>query len=116
MMLDSFLSENVIEKINLISFLSNLLNFIKSFAGNFSLVLIYLIFIIIEEKFFKIKLNLVLKSQNKKKIFTKINNDIYNYFRIKIFTSFLTATLTFFILMILNNELSITFSIFAFFF
>ena len=114
MMLDSFLSENVIEKINLISFLSNLLNFIKSFAGNFSLVLIYLIFIIIEEKFFKIKLNLVLKSQNKK-IFTKINNDIYNYFRIKIFTSFLTATLTFFILMILNNELSITFSIFAFF-
>ena len=88
MMLDSFLSENVIEKINLISFLSNLLNFIKSFAGNFSLVLIYLIFIIIEEKFFKIKLNLVLKSQNKKKIFTKINNDIYNYFRIKIFTSF----------------------------
>ena len=115
MMLDSFLSENVIEKINLISFLSNLLNFIKSFAGNFSLVLIYLIFIIIEEKFFKVKLNLVLKSQNKKKIFTKINNDIYNYFRIKIFTSFLTASLTFFILMILNNELSITFSIFAFF-
>ena len=115
MVLDSFLSENVIEKINLISFLSNLLNFIKSFAGNFSLVLIYLIFIIIEEKFFKVKLNLLLKSQNKK-IFTKINNDIYNYFRIKIFTSFLTASLTFFILMILNNELSITFfSILLFF-
>ncbi len=115
MVLDSFLSENVIEKINLISFLSNLLNFIKSFAGNFSLVLIYLIFIRIEEKFFKVKLNLLLKSQNKKKIFTKINNDIYNYFRIKIFTSFLTASLTFFILMILKNELSITFSIFTFF-
>ena len=72
MVLDSFLSENVIEKINLISFLSNLLNFIKSFAGNFSLVLIYLIFIIIEEKFFKIKLNLVLKSQNKKKFLQKL--------------------------------------------
>ena len=72
MMLDSFLSENVIEKINLISFLSNLLNFIKSFAGNFSLVLIYLIFIIIEEKFFKIKLNLLLKSQNKKKFLQKL--------------------------------------------
>ena len=77
MMLDSFLSENVIEKINLISFLSNLLNFIKSFAGNFSLVLIYLIFIIIEEKFFKIKLNLVLKSQNKKKIFLQKLTTIY---------------------------------------
>ena len=68
---------------NLINLFSNLLSFIKSFAGNFSLVLIYLIFIVIEEKFFKIKLNLVLKNEKKKKIFTKINNDIYNYFRIK---------------------------------
>ena len=56
-MLDTLLSESFIEKINLISFFSNLLSFIKSFAGNFSLVLIYLIFIVMEEKFFKIKLN-----------------------------------------------------------
>ena len=49
---DSLISENLVEKINLMSLLSNLLSFIKSFAGNFSLVLIYLIFIIIEEKFF----------------------------------------------------------------
>jgi len=114
-MLDAFLSENFIEKINLVSFFSNLLGFIKSFAGNFSLVLIYLIFIIIEEKFFKIKLNLVLKSEKNKKVFTKINNDIYNYFRIKTFTSFLTSLITFLILFSLGNELSITFSIFAFF-
>ena len=52
-MLDTLLSESFIEKINLISFFSNLLSFIKSFAGNFSLVLIYLIFIVMEEKFFK---------------------------------------------------------------
>ena len=83
------------KKINLMSLLSNLLSFIKNFAGNFSLVLIYLIFLIIEEKFFQIKLNLVLKNKNKKKIFTKINDDIYNYFRIKTFTSFLTAIFTF---------------------
>ena len=66
-MLDTLLSESFIEKINLISFFSNLLSFIKSFAGNFSLVLIYLIFIVMEEKFFKIKLNLILKNENKKK-------------------------------------------------
>ena len=36
-----------------------------------------------EEKFFKIKLNLILKNENKKKIFARINNDIYSYFRIK---------------------------------
>ena len=112
--LDSFISGSLLEKVNLINLFSNLLSFIRSFAGNFSLVLVYLIFIVIEEKFFRIKLNLVLNNE-KKKIFTKINNDIYNYFRIKTFTSLLTALFTFTILFFLGNELSITFSIFAFF-
>ena len=113
--LEAFLSENLLKDINLIGIFSNLLNLIKSFTGNFTLVLVYLIFIVIEEKFFILKLNLVLKNENKKKLFSKINNDIYNYFRIKSFTSLLTALFTFMILFFLNNELSITFAIFAFF-
>ena len=113
--LEAFLSENLLKDINLIGIFSNLLNLIKSFTGNFTLVLVYLIFIVIEEKFFILKLNLILKNENKKKLFSKINNDIYNYFRIKTFTSLLTALFTFIILFFLNNELSITFAIFAFF-
>ena len=113
--LETFLSENLLQEINFIGFFSNLLNLIKSFTGNFTLVLVYLIFIIIEEKFFIIKLNLVLKNENKKKLFSKINNDIYNYFRIKTFTSLLTALFTFLILFFLDNELAVTFAIFAFF-
>ena len=113
--LEAFFSENLLKDINLIGFFSNLLNLIKSFTGNFTLVLVYLIFIVIEEKFFILKLNLILKNENKKKLFSKINNDIYNYFRIKTFTSLLTALFTFMILFFLNNELSITFAIFAFF-
>ena len=113
--LEAFLSENLLKDINLIGIFSNLLNLIKSFTGNFTLVLVYLIFIVIEEKFFIVKLNLDLKNENKKKLFSKINNDIYNYFRIKTFTSLLTALFTFMILFFLNNELSITFAIFAFF-
>ena len=113
--LETFLSENLLQEINFIGFFSNLLNLIKSFTGNFTLVLVYLIFIVIEEKFFIIKLNLVLKNENKKKLFSKINNDIYNYFRIKTFTSLLTALFTFLILFFLDNELSVTFAIFAFF-
>ena len=57
---------------NLINLFSNLLSFIRSFAGNFSLVLIYLIFIVIEEKFFRIKLNLVLNNEKKKKFLQKL--------------------------------------------
>ena len=113
--LEAFLSENLLKDINLIGIFSNLLNLIKSFTGNLTLVLVYLIFIVIEEKFFILKLNLILKNENKKKLFSKINNDIYNYFRIKTFTSLLTALFTFMILFFLNNELSITFAIFAFF-
>ena len=113
--LEAFLSENLLKDINLIGIFSNLLNLIKSFTGNLTLVLVYLIFIVIEEKFFIVKLNLVLKNENKKKLFSKINSDIYNYFRIKTFTSLLTALFTFMILFFLNNELSITFAIFAFF-
>ena len=113
--LEAFLSENLLKDINLIGIFSNLLNLIKSFTGNLTLVLVYLIFIVIEEKFFILKLNLILKNENKKKLFSKINSDIYNYFRIKTFTSLLTALFTFMILFFLNNELSITFAIFAFF-
>ena len=113
--LEAFLSENLLKDINLIGIFSNLLNLIKSFTGNLTLVLVYLIFIVIEEKFFIVKLNLVLNNENKKKLFSKINSDIYNYFRIKTFTSLLTALFTFMILFFLNNELSITFAIFAFF-
>ena len=90
---------------NLLNLFSNLLSFIRSFAGNFSLVLIYLIFIVIEEKFFRIKLNLVLNNE-KKKNFYEINNDIYNYFRIKTFTSLLTALFTFtiFFFLVMNYQ------------
>ena len=68
-MLDSFISGSLLEKVNLINLFSNLLSFIRSFAGNFSLVLIYLIFIVIEEKFFRIKLNLVLNNEKKKNFY-----------------------------------------------
>lgn len=70
--LDSFVSGSLLEKVNLINLFSNLLSFIRSFAGNFSLVLIYLIFIVIEEKFFRIKLNLVLNNEKKKKFLQKL--------------------------------------------
>ena len=70
--LDSFISGSLLEKVNLINLFSNLLSFIRSFAGNFSLVLVYLIFIVIEEKFFKIKLNLVLNNEKKKKFLQKL--------------------------------------------
>ena len=68
-----------------------------------------------EENFFKIKLNLILKNENKKKNL-QINNDIYSYFRIKTLTSFLTAILTFFYSFFWETNFSITFGYFFIFF
>ena len=72
-------------------FFSNLLNLLTNFAGNFSMIIIFLIFLVIEKNFFRRKILKIINSQNKNKIFSNINKDIYNYFRIKTFTSFLTA-------------------------
>ena len=88
-------------------------NLIKSFTGNFTYSR-YLIFIVIEEKFFILKLNLVLKKENKKNYSQKLTMIFIIILELKL-SSLLTALFTFMILFFLNNELSITFAIFAFF-
>ena len=49
-------------------------------------------FFLIEEKFFKIKLEKISSNKSTKKILEKINKQIYEYFEIKILTSFFTGT------------------------
>ncbi|MBS91671.1 MAG: permease, partial [Rickettsiales bacterium] len=108
-------TDEIIRKIDFLEIFTEFLNFLTNFAGNFSLVLIYLIFFVFEEKFFEKKLKEIANNKKKLKVFEQINDDIYNYFRIKIFTSFFTGILTFLILFILKNDLSTVFGIFSFF-
>ena len=111
----SFLSiEDLLKNINFGKILSSILNFFTNAAGNISLILIYLIFFILEEKVFKIKLNKIFPNKSTKKILKNINNQIYGYFEIKTLTSLLTGFLTFIILTTLSNDLAILFGIFAF--
>ena len=109
-----FSTDNFFKNLDLKSILSNTLNFFTNAAGNISLIIIYLIFFLIEEKFFKIKLEKISSNKSTKKILEKINKQIYEYFEIKILTSFFTGTLTFFILLALSNNLAVLFGIFSF--
>jgi len=109
-----FSTDNFLKDIDLKSILSNTLNFFTNAAGNISLVIIYLIFFLIEEKFFKIKLEKISPNKSTKQILEKINKQIYEYFEIKILTSFFTGILTFLILFALSNDLAILFGIFSF--
>ena len=106
---------NFLENFNFTNIFTFFLNSLKNFAGNFSMVLVFLIFLVVENSLFKEKIEKVITNKNANKIFYSINNDIYNYFRIKTLTSFLTACLTYFVLMINSNELATTFGIMSFF-
>ena len=103
------------ENVEFLKILKQIMNYITNFAGNFSLVFVYLIFLLLEEKFFEKKIIAIVENKNKIQIFHKINSDIYNYFRIKIFTSFLTGISTFVILYFLGNDLYTIFGVITFF-
>ena len=105
-----------LENINIGNFLVNILSFFTNFAGISSLVIVYLIFIIAEEKFFKKKLDNISQKKTTQKIIKKINSDICNYFQIKFLTSFLTGLLTLLVLKLFQSDLAILFAFLAFFF
>ena len=87
--------QDIIEKIDFEKIFSFSLNYTTQLAGNFSLVIVYLIFIFLEEKFFLRKLNNFFKDKKFLNILEKIGNNIFNYFQLKTLTSFLTGFLTF---------------------
>ena len=103
-----------ISNIDLTSIFTKILNSFTSIASGLSLVLIYLVFLIIEEKFFKIKINKLFSKESSRNIFKKIGKEIFSYFQLKTLTSFITGSLTFIALFIFKNDLAIAFSILAF--
>ncbi len=114
--IDKILKEiNIFNNLNFVEIFSNFLNSITSFAGNFSMIIIFLIFLVIERNLFRTKIKKVINDKNKIKIFSNISKDIYSYFRIKTLTSFITGFLTFVFLYLNQSNLDIAFGILSFF-
>ena len=109
-----FQLEDFLSSINLMLIFSKVINNLSSLAGNFTFVLIFFIFFIIEEKYFIKKINLV---YDRKQIQTlkKINYDVFVYFQIKSLTSFIVGILTYILLFALQNDLAPTFGLLSFF-
>ena len=104
----------LIDNINFAKIFANILNSLTNIAGNLSLVVLYLIFLVIEEKFFIHKISRLSNNKFTKDILSKINLQIFNYFQLKTFTSFLTGILTFCTLFLFENDLAIFFGILSF--
>ena len=103
-----------LKSLDLFSIFSIVINRLSDFAGNFSFIVIFLLFFILEEKTFIKKIKSILSASNIR-ILNKINSDIFYYFQLKTLTSILTGILTFFSLFVLNNDLAITFGVLSFF-
>ena len=101
--------------VNFLEIFSKIINYFTELTGNFSLILIYIIFFIIEEKLLAEKIKFFFNRLATKNVLKKINSDVFKYFQIKTFTSFLTGIFTFLILYFFNSDLAPTLGIFAFF-
>jgi len=85
----------VINQINLTPFITNLAGTLASLAGSASLIMIYVLFLMLEQKYFKVKLARLLKgSDHRETVFTileQISLDVKTYIGVKTFVSALTG-------------------------
>ncbi len=111
---DLLRNEKIFESLDLMSIFSMFINNLSLFAGNFSFIILFLLFFMFEENFFVKKIKSTVSPLNIK-VLNKINYDIFYYFQLKTLTSILTGILTFIILLFLKNDLAPAFGILSFF-
>ncbi|WP_417316940.1 AI-2E family transporter [Emcibacter sp.] len=82
-------------QISLAPFITNIASTMVTLAGNASLILIYLLFLILEQKFFPLKLEALLRhssyDRTVRDILAHVQEDVEKYVAIKTFTSVLTG-------------------------
>lgn len=87
-------------------YLTKLANGLTEGVGYTVIIIIYLIFILIEEFIFKKKITYIYQSSNNfeemKKVMDQMNNSIKRYLTVKTFASFLTALLAYIALLLLG--------------
>lgn len=97
-----------LENIELRPILTTLVNSLSSLVGNVGIVIIYLIFILLEEKSFGKKVEIISSNSTNggstKKMFKKMDKAISDYLNIKTVVSLFTAILSYVVLIIFNID------------
>ncbi len=94
--------KTLIGKFSYGSFLGDIANGISGLLGDTFMIIIYALFLFLEETSFKIKLDKMFlsnKDSNMQEILTKIEESISNYLRLKTYVSLLTGILSYFVLL-----------------
>lgn len=106
--------------LNLRKIISLLAGTLTGLAGNAGLILVYLIFILLEQKSFNTKLSVVVSNPKQeetvRKIINRIDSDIRIYIGIKTLISFLTAIASFFVMIAVGIDFATFWGIIIFIF
>jgi predicted PurR-regulated permease PerM len=116
---DKFLREQV-SKIDLQQYATDLLNTVSGILGNAALILIYTIFLLIEENFIPSKIKNFLEASNNKEtvydIIKRITRSINTYFTVKVIVSLLTGVLSYIVLAIIGVDFAVLWAFLIFLF
>ncbi len=99
------------KEFNLTDYISRLLNGIRSLVQNSFLVLIYVIFLLMEQKFFLKKIDSLNLSTERKEhlqiIFKKMNEAAGSYIAVKTFASVITGVLSYLVLILVGVDFAL---------
>lgn len=116
---DTFIREQV-AKIDLQTYATNTLNIISALLGNTALILIYTIFLLIEENFMPSKIKSFLEASNNREtvydIIKRITSSINTYFAVKVGVSLLTGVLSYIVLAIVGVDFAVLWAFLIFIF
>ena len=116
--ISSINSKEIIQNINIPKLINSLVQSFAGFLSSTIMVLVYILFLILEEKSLINKMPLLFKDTknlNKvKNIFTQIFSKIRIYILVKFFTSFLTAIISYIIMESVNLDFSLFWAILIF--
>ncbi len=112
--------ENALNNIDIQSYLGSIVSGISGFLGNFAIILIYVIFILLEENLFPRKIDAIFRSQTQAKkiktLLNKIGQAIDRYFYIKTVMSLLTGVLGYVLLLIFKVDFPVLWAFIIFLF
>ena len=117
--IDNFIMQNL-SGIDIKNYIAVVINGFSSVVGNLALIIIYVIFLLIEETFMPQKFEKLFRSKNGKSkilgIYQEITKSINTYFTVKTSMSLLTAVISYIILILFKVDFAILWSFLIFLF
>lgn len=119
--IDNFINQQIAGiNLDLQSFATSTLNVVSALLGNFALVLVYVIFLLIEENFMPLKFSAMVSKKDGKSGFKylldRINKSINTYFTVKFIVSLLTGFLSYIVLLIIGVDFALLWAFMIFLF